>query len=209
MSARPFAPPLRAATATSTWRDRAACLDTTEPLWDGDHADNGTKDTRARAKKECRRCPVLAQCLAEQMRIEGPVMDSRGTAVIGGLTAKERTRTYVAGAVFGPYDAEEARLLALEAEATGVPVRSIAGDAGESTVRLALRLLGKRVSDVDIGARSTLKQALEHAEEIRRGRAGGIAIKQLATELGTSRETMRQAVHALEDTDHGGLAVAS
>ncbi|GAB3546912.1 WhiB family redox-sensing transcriptional regulator [Actinopolyspora lacussalsi] len=87
----------RAATATSfgsvhtatgeftAWHELAACRDEDPALFDGG------KNTSARAKSICARCPVTAECLSEQLDWERNRLTRHAPiGVFGGKTAGER-----------------------------------------------------------------------------------------------------------------------
>lgn len=138
------------------WETRSACYNRPESWWDGD-----APDTTERARAVCLSCPVLAECLDAQMRMEKNLLWSR-SLVRGGLTGPERIQLCLDERIDGEYDAEEARLLALEAGAYGQRVVRIAGpEVSVSTRRLAARLAGETVSD-----RSPKDSPVEPEEEL-------------------------------------------
>lgn len=183
--ARKHAAPRRAETLTTDWTNQSACYNRPEQWWDGDD-----KTLTSRARTVCLSCPVLANCLGEQMRLEAANLWSR-SSVRGGLTGPERIQLCIDENTDGPYDAEEARLLALEAGAYGQPVAEIA-EAGlsVSTVRLAARLAGEEVPDrapVKAAKGTALERAFENAEEIMAWREAGVSRRQIGARLGLGR----------------------
>lgn len=192
----------RPAPATSSWRNRAACYNRPESWWDGDN------DTlTARARQICLTCPVLTECLGEQMQDEASTMWNR-TLVRGGLTGPERTQLFLDEREGGPADPEEARLLALEAEAFDRPVTELAVEgASVPTLRLAARLAGERVpgrvlpSGVELRGGTSLERAFRRAEDIMRWRGEGMSMKQIASTLRIGRQSIEVVVRTYRSVE--------
>ncbi|MFM9373203.1 WhiB family transcriptional regulator [Streptomyces sp. Da 82-17] len=190
---------LRAEPLVKTWRDRAECRSRPLSWWDGDRP-----YTDERARTVCRSCPVLAECLGERMRDEGTNTWSRW-GVAGGLRGPERTELMLDEREHGAYDAEEARLLALEAVAERRPVAEVApGAVSVSTVRLAARLAGELVetrkpspAPVRPGGR-VVARAFARSEEILRLRGAGLTLQEIANQVGIGRHSVGKVVRAHE-----------
>lgn len=182
------------------WENRAACYNRPEEWWDGD-----TPAATEKARAVCLSCPVLAECLGEQMRNERSQLWSR-TLIRGGLTGPERIQLCLDERADGAYDAEEARLLALEAGAYGEPIADIAEDGvSASTLRLAARLAGEAVEKrtpaaVDSARPGTaIERAFQKAEDILQWRDAGLTMKQIADALNLTRDVVQKVVHAYRD----------
>lgn len=185
---------------TTTWEHRSACFNRPQEWWDGDDA---TLTERARAM--CRSCPVLDQCLRERMQDEGQTAWHR-YGVRGGLTGAQRIQLFVDEWTDGPYDAEEARLIALEAVDEGRSAAEVAAsDVGETTVRLAARLAGEMVAprtppslDERRGG-SAVERAFAQADEILRMRQDGVGVKDIGKRLGIGRTALDEVLRAYRE----------
>lgn len=182
----------RPETLTPNWQDRSACYNRPEEWWDGDNA-----QLTGKARAVCLSCPVLAECLAEKMRQESRQTWSR-SSVRAALTGPERTQLHVDEHVDGEYDAEEARLLALEAGAYGKPVAEIAeADVSVSTVRLAARMAGESVSPRStdqVVKDSKVQEAFQHADQIMAWRDEGVSRRQICERLGVSQSAVNTVI---------------
>jgi hypothetical protein len=196
--------PRRPETTTDGWENRAACYNRPEAWWDGE--DPGLTE---KARATCLSCPVLAECLGEQMRLETGQMWSR-SCVRGGLTGPERIRLCIDEQADGPYDAEEARLLALEAGAYGKPVAEIAEDGvSVSTVRLAARMAGEHVPvrDVEKARKGTaLERGMPHATQIMQWREANVPRDEIAARLGLSRTAVDAVIGVYRTLTKGAAA---
>jgi hypothetical protein len=182
---------------TSGWEDRSACYNRPEAWWDGD--DPQLTD---RARTVCRSCPVLAECLGEQMRREKTNVWARNS-IRGGLTGMQRVQLCIDEQQDGPYDAEEARLLALEAVAYGMPVVDLAGEGvSASTRRLAARLAGEEVEDrqpVKLRKDTTaVERAFRHAEQIMQWRAEGVSRQEICARMRIGRRPVDQVIRTYQ-----------
>ncbi|MFD8777467.1 WhiB family transcriptional regulator [Streptomyces sp. NPDC059916] len=191
----------RAEPFTASWEDRAACYNRPQSWWDGEN-DAET----ARARQECLGCPVLEQCLGERMRDEGDEVDTR-YGIRGGLTGSQRIQLYVERPDGGGYDAEEARLIALEAIHTGRPVADVAPeDATQTTVRLAARLASEAQPIVvgHLPGDSALRLALSRAADVMAWRERGMTVATIAHELGVGPKTIDTVIQTYRDNpgDH-------
>jgi DNA-binding NarL/FixJ family response regulator len=173
---------------TTSWEDRSACFNRPMEWWDGDNP-----ALTAKAHKTCLSCPVLDECLRARMAEEGQTMWNRD-GVRAGLTGEQRTQLFVDERIDGPYDAEEARLLALEAQAVGQSVANVAEPGlGESTMRLAARLAGEDVpvrkppTAACLRSGTAKERAFARAEDIHRWRDEGASLKEIAARLGIGR----------------------
>lgn len=187
----------RPATTRDTWENRAACYNRPENWFDGEDPDLTQK-----ARATCLSCPVLAECLNEQMRLEAAQMWTRDS-IRGGLTGSERVQLCIDEQADGPYDAEEARLLALEAGASDKPVAEIAEDGlSASTLRLAARLAGEKVPVRDatqVKEGTKLWEAYQHATTIMRWRDGGVSRDEICSRLGIGRATVDSVIRVYRD----------
>jgi transposase len=192
----------RPETLTDRWEVRSACYNRPEAWWDGENA-----ETTAKARTVCVGCPVLAECLGQVMEQEKSVLWSR-SGIRGGLTGRERMQLFLDQREHGPYDAEEARLLALEGRATGQPVS--ADDITVSTLRLAGRLAGEDVperkppSAVELRGGTAKDRAFSRAQDILEWREAGMTLKAIASELRMGRETVQDVLSAFADLTQGG-----
>jgi transposase len=183
------------------WENRSACYNRPETWWDGDD-----QDLTEKARAVCRACPVMAECLGKRMREERTVIWSRST-VRAGLTGPERVQLFLDEREHGPYDAEEARLLALEAVAEQRSVLAAVDGAGlsASTVRLAQRLAGEDVpmvkppSAVELRGGTAKERAYARAQEIMEWHASGMSAKAIAARLGMGRETIQDLVRSFAE----------
>lgn len=189
----------RPATLTTTWENRSACYNRPEAWWDGDNPQMTEK-----ARAVCRTCPVLAECLGKTMTEEAQRTWSR-TLVRGGLTGKERTQLFLDEREDGAYDAEEARLTALEATAYGVATGQVVGEAVSlSTARLAARLAGEEVVDrtppslQEVRGGTARERALQRIGDIMQWREEGMSQKEISTHLQIGRRTIADVVTAFE-----------
>lgn len=131
------APPTRTATAKPF---RPDCRRQPPQLWD----DEASASDQEEARGYCLECPLFAECLSSAMSSEqGTVVRSSMKA---GLGAADRAWLQRASRRYGPYDAEEARLLALESVVSGRPLAEIAEREGVGgvTLKLASRILPKK-----------------------------------------------------------------
>lgn len=182
---------------TTSWEDRAGCYNRPESWWDGD---NDVETVSAR--KTCLGCPVLEQCLGERMREEGDDVDAR-YGIRGGLTGPQRIQLYVERPDGGDYDAEEARLIALEAVHTGRPVADIAPeDATQTTVRLAARFAGEPQPIVvgNLPSDSGLRRALRRAADVMAWRDRGMSVATIAHQLGVGTKTIDMVIHTYRES---------
>lgn len=188
----------RGETATPTWRDRGACLNRPQEWWD----DEASLAQRTKARAACLECPVLAQCLtAAQATEKGRWVEPAGMKA--GLTVEQRGWLQRA-AKRGPYDAEEARLLALEATVSGRKVEDIAEReaVGGLTLSLAVRLVGPVPPLAQNPKRrpyrstrlSPLERAAARVEDIVRWRQEGKALAVIAKELHVGKEAVKAAL---------------
>ncbi|MFD1278064.1 hypothetical protein ACFQ51_56955 [Streptomyces kaempferi] len=124
------------------------------------------------------------------------VADSRTSC----LTDVERVELFMDEKADGPYDAEEARLLALESAAYGKPVREVAEDGvSESTLRLAGRLAGEQVPARQVlpaKKGSGLEKALANAVQIMAWREAGVSRRQICTRLELARTPVASVISA-------------
>lgn len=146
-------------------------------LWD----DEAPVSDQEEARGYCLECPLFAQCLSSAMASErGNTVRSSMKA---GLSAADRGWLQRTSRRYGPYDAEEARLLALESVVSGRPVPEIAerDGVGGVTLNLALRILPVRPASriEQIGAYR--RDGLRWAEiDVRMGLASGSTIDYVA-----------------------------
>lgn len=175
----------RPETLTDNWEHRSACYNRPESWWDGDD-----RNLTEKARAVCLSCPVLAECLGEKMRQEKTQTWSR-SSVRGGLTGPERTQLAMDEYIEGPYDAEEARLLALEAGAYGVPVAEVVEESvSQSTILLAARMAGEDVPDrgrVKIPRDTATERAFQHADQIMQWRDEGVSRRDICARLRMGR----------------------
>lgn len=189
----------RAEAANASWEDRSACYNRPEAWWDADGV-----QPAAQARRVCLSCPVLAECLDATMRVEGSTMWNR-SLVRGGLTGDQRVQLFLDQLRDGPYDAEEARLLALEAQAGGVPVTGVeeSAEASGATVRLARRLAGERVEDQNRPTATELREgtarerAFREARQIVAWRQEGMSKKAIAARLGLGDRAINAVLEAI------------
>lgn len=186
---------------TQSWADRAACYNRPHAWWDGDDSD-GT----GRARQVCRTCPVLAACLAEQMSSEGCTMWNR-SGIRGGLDGADRAQLFLDERAEGPSDAEEARLLALEARQSRRPVAELAVEGTSvSTLRLAGRLAEQYVPPLqpppgtELRGGTSLERAFQQAPVILRWRKEGMAVKNIAADMHMSRASVEMVLRTYRVT---------
>ncbi|MEU1133548.1 WhiB family transcriptional regulator [Streptomyces sp. NPDC005900] len=186
---------------TRSWEDRAACYNRPEAWWDGEDP-----AATARARQVCRTCPVLAECLAAQMRVEGCTMWNR-SGLRAGLLGPERSQVFLDERAEGPFDAEEARLLALEARQSGRAVAELAVEGTSvSTLRLAGRLAEQYVppvkppSGTKLRGGTSLERAFQQAPVILRWRKEGMAVKNIAAEMHMSRASVEMVLRTYRVT---------
>jgi hypothetical protein len=202
--------PRRPEPHTTSWEDRSACYNRPEAWWDGDDPKLTDK-----ARGVCRACPTFASCLGQVMQAEASLTWSRW-CLRGGLTGPERTQLFIDEREHGPYDAEEARILALESLATSTAVADLAGDeVSMSTVRLAARLAGEKVEKRkpptvhELRGGSARERAFERADDIMRWLDEGMSRKKIAARLGMHRRAIHEVVDAYQGmTVTGGDEVA-
>jgi hypothetical protein len=193
----------RAETVTTRWEDRSACYNRPQQWWDGE-----TAADISRARAVCVSCPVLAECLGQVMQQEKSVLWSR-SGIRGGLTGPERVQLFLDQREDGPYDAEEARLLALEGIATGRLVEAAEG-VSESTLRLAQRLAGESVAErkppsaAELRGGTARERAFGRAQDILEWREAGMTVKTIAAELKMGRETISDVLKAFTDLTEAG-----
>lgn len=183
----------RPASLTNSWEHRSACYNRPASWWDGDDAVQA-----ARARRACLSCPVLQECLAAQMNAEESVLGSQ-PMIRGGLTGPERAQLLLDERIDGAYDAEEARLLALEAGAYGRPVAEVT-ESGVSvvTLRLAGRLAGEIVPDAEPGRDALAGVWADDAGEINDYLAGGLVRLTHEQQLAAIAEGLRRKMTYLD-----------
>lgn len=189
----------RAETLRNGWQNRSGCYNRPTEWWNGDR-----KDATERARNVCRACPVLADCLGDTMKEERSVLWSR-TTVRGGLTGPERVQLFMDHLDYGEYDAEEARILALEAIVLQRPVTAGSEEVSKSTLRLAQRLAGQHVpvrkppSAVQLRGGTAKERAYRRAQDILEWREAGMTVRAIAAELKMGRETVQDLLRAFSD----------
>lgn len=198
----------RPQTLNGSWEDRAACYNRPESWWDGEN-DAET----AKAKETCLSCPVLAQCLTRRMAEEGSVQWTR-YGIRGGLAGVQRTQLFLDEREDGGYDAEEARLLALEAKEFGMAVTDIAPeDTGTTTLRLAARLAGEKLESrkpagvAELRGGSADERAFQRAEDIMRWREEGVPVRDIGPRLGLGRRSVDAVLKAYKGMAKDAAAV--
>jgi len=142
-------------------------------LWD----DDASAADQEEARGYCLECPLFAQCLSVAMASE------RGTAerssIKAGLGAGDRAWLQRSSRRYGPYDAEEARLLALESVLSGRPLAEIAKREGVGgvTLQLASRILPERPPSRIEQIAAYRRQGLRWSEiDVQMGMASGMTI---------------------------------
>lgn len=189
--------PRRPETVKDSWENRTACYNRPQEWWDGEDP-KLTKKARA----VCLSCPVLAECLSDQMERETDQMWTR-TSIRGGTTGLERVQLCIDAESSGPYDAEEARLLALEAGAYGKPVADVAETAiTRSTLRLAARMAGEYVEPVQPVrpvAGTALEKAFQHATQIMQWSSEGVSRRAMAERLAVGRSAVDVVVRTYRE----------
>lgn len=197
-AAASVAPGRRPATATSDWRHRGGCVNRPAHWWDDDAA----PELQRKARATCLSCPVFAECLKDAVGSEGGYDFGRAHTKAG-LTGKQRDWLHRHSRKYGGYDAEEARLLALEAMVSGREVKEIAAREGDegATVRLAARLLVGLIEDAadppgeDAQTISTAgDKTLARLEEILLWRDEGASLDEIGKRIGVSRRTVTQTL---------------
>jgi transcriptional regulator with XRE-family HTH domain len=200
----PAAPGSRPLTAAATWRDRGACFNRPAQWWDDD-----AKPTEQRkAREACLSCPVFAQCLTDAVASEGGY-DFGRAHMKAGLSGRDRDWLYRHSRKHGSYDAEEARLLALEARVSGRKVKEIATREGVegATVPLAARLLAGLVEDesaagpdpqAKIGA---YEKAFQRIDDILVWRDEGVSLAEIGQRIGVSRGSVTHALKKYLESD--------
>ncbi|CAM5507146.1 MULTISPECIES: helix-turn-helix domain-containing protein [Streptomyces] len=194
---RSVVPGRRPATATSDWRDRGGCVTRPAHWWD----DDATPELQRKAREACLACPVFAECLKDAAQSDGGYDFGRAHTKAG-LVGKQRDWLYRHSRKYGPYDAEEARLLALEARVSGRTVEEIAAREGVKgpTARLAGRLLVGLVDNGDLvdGDTQTVLSAADKVsarlEDILRWRREGVSLDHIAERIGVSRRVVTQTL---------------
>lgn len=187
----------RPATAVPTWRDRAACHNRPAQWWD----DDAPAEQQQKAREACLGCPVLAQCLADASESDGGY-DYGRTNIKAALTGQQRDWLYRYSRKHGPYDAEEARLIALEAKVSSRPVKEIAAREGVEgvTARLAGRMLMGLVEDPAVSGRDpkatvgACDRALQRIDEILVWRDERVTLDEIARRVGVSRTSIKNAL---------------
>jgi len=144
------------------------------------------------------------------MAQERSVVWSR-SVIRGGLPGRERVQLYLDQREHGPYDAEEARLLALEAQAADQPVAELVeADVSLSTLRLAQRLAGEDVPArtppcaADIRDGTAKAKAYSQAQAILEWRESGMTTREIAGLLGVGREAVQEVVRSFTDLAASG-----
>lgn len=189
--------------ANPSWENRAACIGQPVKWWDGD---NDAATVKARAV--CLGCPVLETCLRDRMTEEGQTVWHR-YGIRGGLTGAERIQLFVDEWADGPYDAEEARLIALEANAVGRRAAAVAdAGVGETTVRLAARMAGETVAPKPLPSvaerknGTAVERAFAQADEILRMRQEGMSTKDIGKQLTLGRAALDEVLRAYRELSH-------
>jgi hypothetical protein len=123
-------------------------------------------------------------------------------SIRGGLTGPERVQLCIDEQQDGSYDAEEARLLALEAVAYGMPVSELAEeDTSQSTVRLAGRLAGEKVGNrqpTTLQKETALERAFQHADQIMQWRSEGASRQEICNRLHMGRTPIDKVIRTYE-----------
>ncbi|WP_330479914.1 WhiB family transcriptional regulator (plasmid) [Streptomyces platensis] len=193
----------RAETLHASWEDRSACYNRPAEWWD----DEAPRQLEDKARAACLECPVFAECLDAARASEGNCDFGRST-IKAGLTGRQRdwlNRQRKHGA----FDAEEARLLALEAKVSARPVSEIADreGVGGMTLRLAERLLAVTPEPaaptvpVPVSATSGERplrageKAWLRIGEIIKWREGGMPLGEIASRVGVSSRTVTAAIN--------------
>lgn len=185
----------RPETLHSSWESRGACVIRDPKGWDYD-APRGLQE---QARAVCLGCPVLAECLAAARATEGGA-DVGRSGVRAGLTGQQRDWLNRRVRLDGEFDAEEARLLALESTVSGRPVRDIADREGVGglTLRLAEKLLPAAEEPaspvVEVKSLSKSDQVLTRMEEVLEWRQEGASLDEVAGRLGVSRRIASDAI---------------
>ncbi|MEU7435690.1 hypothetical protein AB0B07_33355 [Streptomyces sioyaensis] len=190
------APPRRAEYATPTWEARSACYNRPAQWWDW----NAPALLQEKARAVCLECPVLAQCLAKAEATEGGHVAGRAN-VKAGLTGRQRDWLHRQKRRHGTSgDAEEARLLALEAKVSGRPVEEIAAREGVEgvTLRLAVELMPKpqpepatRYLQQGMTCRERVLASIDDVLEMR---YAGASFDDVAAYVGVERKTVRRVI---------------
>lgn len=192
----------RAEALHSSWKDRSACYNRPVEWWD----DEAPLELQEKARAACRGCPVLAQCLDGARTAEGGY-DVGRTNVVAALTGRQRDWLHRQSRKHGEFDAEEARLLALEAEVSGRPVREIAEREGVDglTLRLAQKMLPAVVAEpapeVPVKGLKPGEKVLMQMEEVLEWRYSGVSLDEIAARVGVSRRTASDAIKKYLGTD--------
>ncbi|MFE1767266.1 hypothetical protein ACFW81_23990 [Streptomyces angustmyceticus] len=189
------APPTRAEYATPTWAIHSACYNRPTEWWD----DDAPLEVQEKAKAACRGCPVLALCLDGVRALEG--RDDVGrTNLVAALTGRQRDWLHRQARKHGAFDAEEARLLALEATVAGRPLREIADREGVGglTLRLAEKMLPAVAEEpapaVPVKGLRPGEKVLLRMEEVLGWRQEGASLDAIAGRVGVSRRTASDAI---------------
>ncbi|MFJ2202436.1 hypothetical protein [Streptomyces violaceusniger] len=163
--------------------------------WDDDAA----PELQRKAREACLSCPVFAECLKDATAGEAGY-DYGRSQMQAGLTGRQRDWLYRHSRKYGPYDAEEARLLALEAKVSGRKVEEIAAREGATgpTVRLAARLL----ADPEVGPVQTVGEKVQQRmNEVLEWRDQGLSLDAIAALLDVSRRKLTQVMKEYLESD--------
>ncbi|MFG2532781.1 helix-turn-helix domain-containing protein [Streptomyces sp. NPDC048516] len=187
----------RAETLRSSWEDRSACYNRPTQWWD----DDAPKELQEKAREVCMECPVFAECLGDARATEGGADIGRSN-VRAGLTGRQRDWLNRQVRLHGEFDAEEARLLALESTVSGRTVKDLAERGGVEgmTLRLAVKLLP--VTEVEpapapvaeVKPRNKGERVLARMEEVLEWRYEGVSLAEVAARLGVSARTASDAI---------------
>lgn len=153
-----------------------------------------------KAKSICLRCPAQPTCLRQVLQYEAddPSDKTAGTT-IGGLTRAERAQTVEEARLFGPYDLQQAHILAQYTHRVSpqTPLTEAAADldANHTTTRLAQRLLGHTPTP----AQTLLGRQLadQHAEQLRCLVHEGTTVTDIAESLQQPEPVVHAALHHL------------
>lgn len=182
---------------TDAARRRTDCLVQPPQLWD----DEASPEDQAEARAYCLECPLFAECLASAMASEHRSLVR--SSMKAGLTPADRRWLQRASQSGGDYDAEEARLLALESVLSGQPLAQIAAREGVGglTLRLAEKLLppAEEVEEpatpkAEAAPGSKFAPVLTRMDEVLEWRSNNASLEEVARRLGVSRRTASSAI---------------